>query len=357
MTLGNVQLGSRENNLNAIRLVAATSVTFGHSFVMLSGSGKSHPTLFGLDTGWFGFLAVAVFFALSGILITRSFLAKAEWLPFLEARILRIFPGLIFANVVTAIIVSQVLLGQGFSALVSLENWKYVYDATVFRLTDYSGVFKAMPVASANGSLWTLPIEFRHYLFVLALGVVGCLKRRTWFVGLMVFLFLVAAFRMDVIFDQLFPLFFDISSYDSAYLSLPLSFCIGMFACLYAEKFILNIPVAIAALVFSIAFGGWLGIVVAFAYAAIVFGFHTKVYVPRLNFRNDISYGVYVLSWPVQQMLIYTKLATSPWAVFVGTMLIVVPLAYISWRFIEKPSLRLKGKLKAFFQQKFSRIN
>lgn len=357
MTLGNVQLGSRENNLNAIRLVAATSVTFGHSFVMLSGSGKSHPTLFGLDTGWFGFLAVAVFFALSGILITRSFLAKAEWWPFLEARILRIFPGLIFANVVTIILVSQVMLGQGWEAFINSVNWRYFIDATSFQVSDYSGVLKGMPVEKPNGSLWTLSVEFRHYLFVLALGIFGFLRRRVLFSVLAFALLLIAGLQINILFHQLFPLFFQISRYESAYLSLPLSFCIGMLACLYSEKFILNIPAAIVGLAISLIFGNWILLTVAFAYAAIVFGFHTRLYIPKFNFRNDISYGVYVLSWPVQQMLINMKIATQPFTVFVGTMLIVTPLAFFSWRFIEKPSLRLKGKLNAFFQQKFSKIN
>jgi peptidoglycan/LPS O-acetylase OafA/YrhL len=56
----------------------------------------------------------------------------------------------------------------------------------------------------------------------------------------------------------------------------------------------------------------------------------------------DISYGVYLWSFPISQVLVAAKYATSPWANSIVTLLVVVPIAMTSWVFVERPALRLK---------------
>ena len=57
---------------------------------------------------------------------------------------------------------------------------------------------------------------------------------------------------------------------------------------------------------------------------------------------GDMSYGVYIYSFPLQQILIALLPNITPLQLMLLTIVMVLPIAYASWRFIEKPSLSLK---------------
>ena len=62
--------------------------------------------------------------------------------------------------------------------------------------------------------------------------------------------------------------------------------------------------------------------------------------------RTDLSYGVYIYAYPVQQLLVL--LGTASWGVAVNSLLVVLltlPLALLSWTLVEKPALRAKAWL------------
>jgi peptidoglycan/LPS O-acetylase OafA/YrhL len=67
----------------------------------------------------------------------------------------------------------------------------------------------------------------------------------------------------------------------------------------------------------------------------------------RLNLRTDLSYGVYIYAWPVQQFLIICGLAfLNPFVFAIVAALATVPLAALSWFVVEKPALALKSRLQ-----------
>jgi peptidoglycan/LPS O-acetylase OafA/YrhL len=77
------------------------------------------------------------------------------------------------------------------------------------------------------------------------------------------------------------------------------------------------------------------------AYALVAIGSHIKS--KKLRLENDISYGMYIYAFPVQQVLAMVGLAWLNPAVFALTAAaFTAPLAYASWMFIEKPALRFK---------------
>ena len=57
---------------------------------------------------------------------------------------------------------------------------------------------------------------------------------------------------------------------------------------------------------------------------------------------GDMSYGVYIYSFPLQQILIAILPNITPVQLMCLTMVSVLPIAYVSWRYIEKPALSLK---------------
>ena len=80
-----------------------------------------------------------------------------------------------------------------------------------------------------------------------------------------------------------------------------------------------------------------------FAYLLMVVGGALRH--PAFRFRTDVSYGVYIYAFPVQQLLVIAGLGTlgvAPFALL--ALACTLPLAWLSWTLIEKPALRLKRR-------------
>jgi len=62
--------------------------------------------------------------------------------------------------------------------------------------------------------------------------------------------------------------------------------------------------------------------------------------------RLDLSYGVYLYAWPVQNLLVYYfGHSLNVWAVIALVFVITPALAIFSWYFVEGPFLIKKAKL------------
>jgi peptidoglycan/LPS O-acetylase OafA/YrhL len=89
-------------------------------------------------------------------------------------------------------------------------------------------------------------------------------------------------------------------------------------------------------------FGGaeW-AMIVAGSYLLFAVALSTR-FVPRVAGRRvDVSYGVYLFGFPIQQLLIAkTHDTLGPPVLFVASMALACGLAYASWILVESPSLR-----------------
>lgn len=86
-------------------------------------------------------------------------------------------------------------------------------------------------------------------------------------------------------------------------------------------------------------------LVAALPIAYLLISVSALVKTPALRLRNDISYGVYIYAFPVQQILAGIGIGAAgvlPYALL--TIALTVPLAAASWYFIEKPALRWKRR-------------
>jgi len=62
---------------------------------------------------------------------------------------------------------------------------------------------------------------------------------------------------------------------------------------------------------------------------------------PRLIQRHDISYGVYIYAFPMQQLLVLTGIQDRGLVVYdIVALACTVPLATASWLLIERPAMR-----------------
>jgi len=81
---------------------------------------------------------------------------------------------------------------------------------------------------------------------------------------------------------------------------------------------------------------------VAACYLVLWAGFNHPVRSAAWCDKTDLSYGVYLFAFPIQQAVAYAGTA-SPMMLFAITAPVVLGIAFLSWTFVEKPFLKLKS--------------
>jgi len=75
-------------------------------------------------------------------------------------------------------------------------------------------------------------------------------------------------------------------------------------------------------------------------YMVVSFGLLSLPGLRQAGRFGDISYGLYLYAFPVQQLLLYLRPGIP--APILICALITLPLAFLSWHFVEKQALRIK---------------
>jgi peptidoglycan/LPS O-acetylase OafA/YrhL len=333
--------------MDVLRLAAATLVIVAHSYNLT----VNEEPLRRFGGPEFGDIAVAVFFAISGFLVTASWMSDSRLRSFLLRRALRILPGLwvvLFLTVAFGLVVTALPVT---SYLTSLDTWRYPFERAIVYSTRPSlpGVFTSNPYGSAvNGSLWTLPVEVTAYGATLLLGVTGLLARRRELV-------LAATVVLVVVQETILP---DASSLDVTgvgsvlhwLVHFGLYYAAGALLFLYRERIRLSLLAAAAALVLWVASFDTgvttLAGQVLLPYVVLVLGYRAPELVDRVMRRiGDLSYGTYIYAFPVQQAIIHYQLDISPPRLIAITVPITYACAFASWRLVERPALRLRRRL------------
>jgi peptidoglycan/LPS O-acetylase OafA/YrhL len=323
-------------NLTAVRIFLASIVTLSHCYPL---TGTREPLAAYAKNISGGEIGVIGFFFISGYLVTQSYQRDSIFFHFLYNRFLRIWPAFIvalFSGIFLASFANQATPGVFFN-----EAKKYFSESLLIingvRVT-IPQVFNDLPNPAINGSLWTLPSEVRLYLFVAILGVSGILlKRRTLnLVLLCVFTFLFLNSEK----------FLEIWKSANALVIFPVvAFLLGMGACMNVGEngrkriALLLYGLAILSLVF-----GEMRMSYTFIICCVVFyvGFCPTSF--HLPCKHDISYGIDIYSFPIQQFIIWKSGIRSPLFLFLTAFPIICLLSFLSWKFVEKPFLNLKFK-------------
>lgn len=280
-----------------------------------------------------------MFFAISGYLVTRSWVRHESFVAYAEARLLRIYPALILAVVLT-LILGLVLTDAESGFITSRQTVEYAIGNASLMDLRYTlpGVFEDNPSNGVNGSLWTLPVELRMYGLVALAGLLGVLRRTL--------LFNLVAAGIVVLYLAWpgSPLLADPVHARAAvfFLAGAALFVNRGWAPLTGLGFVL---LAAAATLAGLTGAYDLVFATAFSYGILWFGFTDRIRVPNLAAHGDLSYGTYLYAFPVTQVWIQILQSVSPWVVFVLSLAIVLPLAWVSWHLVEQNALRLKGRL------------
>jgi peptidoglycan/LPS O-acetylase OafA/YrhL len=86
-----------------------------------------------------------------------------------------------------------------------------------------------------------------------------------------------------------------------------------------------------------------------FAYSLVVVAYHPQLRWRAFNRLGDYSYGLYIFSFPIQQILIAklgSPVASSPILVLTMAFPLTLALAAMSWHLVERPMLRFKSPFR-----------
>ncbi|UPG86533.1 acyltransferase [Luteibacter aegosomatis] len=329
-------LAKREDNFLLLRVVAAVLVIYGHSFYLAPhGSAKEVFTA----SGWgiySGAIAVDMFFVISGFMVAGSFIRQPDLWEFMKARLLRILPGYL-----ACLLIISMVMGALFTSLPLKEYfrdpdvWAYVRKNLHFSSDmrfSLPGVFATHPHDAVNGSLWTLPAEFRMYVFVAVLGSLGILARR-WLVASVILGLLITG----ICCPWNLPLHPD-------WIRLGGYFSLGILIFTFKDEIRISSAGLLSA-IFAVYLCRGLdayGFVFAIALCYFCFWFAYIPRLPRMDAWGDPSYAIYLWGWPIQQMFVHFFPELPSLANFALSSCTAIIFGYLSWYLIEKPCLRLK---------------
>jgi peptidoglycan/LPS O-acetylase OafA/YrhL len=338
-----------KNNFEFLRLIFAVFVLVTHSYEL---AGQSFFDFLFAHTDFqvgFSYIGVRGFFVISGYLIFQSLLRSKDVLDYFWKRILRIFPGLLVVLVITVLLGAVVYEGAAGGYWTSAKMWSYIPNNLLLYPFQPAipGVFESNVYPKViNGSLWTICYEFTCYLglamlFLVRKAVPGIMK---W---LLLAMFLFVGVFSILYPDELYHYSIFINGRDLFELS---SYFLGgtLLAAFRYERFKWldwATVISVVVLVISVLLGQFLhGFHYLFLPLVVIgFGIRSTPILRDIGHKvGDLSYGIYIYGFLVQQTLMhFFKLDYL--SLFFATVPITLILGYASWHLVEKRALKLKN--------------
>ncbi|WP_170150309.1 acyltransferase family protein [Maricaulis maris] len=344
---GHGRLDEKANNFTAMRILFALIVLYGHALMIPLG--LPYVGVWATSVDFIVQCALDGFFILSGYMITASAMKSRDIARYVGARFFRIFPGLI-----ATVLLLWLVVGPLFTSLPAGEYWSQSQTllfplkliSQVDPMAGLPGVFEASPMGeNMNGPLWTIRYELMAYLGVGVLMVFGLYRKNAqvlvWTALTLVFGMLVETFGYRGIGEETIG---TLARFAPA-------FMIG--AAFHAGRKFLRLTPAFAGLAILAALVtqhlpiGWMMLDIALAASYLLLGYARIPGQTGERVRNveDVSYGIYILHWPIGMM----AFALLPGLSTTMLALVMLPLAVLAgWGLrviVEKPALALRARL------------
>lgn len=340
-----VAICTHQNGFNLVRLVCALAVVVFHAATLHPTAPSRDPisTLLAPHSD-LGALAVGIFFVISGMFVSRSWMSDPHLGRFFVRRVARIVPGLCACLLVSTIVAVTFFSQPGWRGLLEAAPWRYIAGNAILHGLQYNipsaelalpGVFDGQHL---NGPLWTLYWEGRMYVMVALVGTAAMLPLRTWMRGAALFLLAAA---------NLFP---DVASGYIWEVRMWSLFLIGILLQTMAPG--LRIGARHVACAFVLVLLNWtrsasltpspvtwFGIALLVIVLALAVGGARVRWTAHIQ-RHDYSYGIYIWHWPLILMLRVVLPPLDAVAFCAVSMLTVIPMAILSWHVVEYPALR-----------------
>lgn len=328
------------NNFDLLRLLFAATVALVHAS-QLSGFAALAPIGAALSSA----VAVKAFFVVSGFLIFMSFERSTSLRSYAQKRVRRIYPAyftVVVACAVGLFAVSSKTAAEYFGG----DWWRYLVANLAFLnfvQPTLPGVFEGNAMAAVNGALWTLKIEAMFYVSVPLFVFLMRRRRVLPVLALTYFASAIYALLLDRIAQQSGAgIYAELARQLPGQLSYFMAGAFFYYFLPSFEKYAGYFLAAGAALLIADQQMP-LPLIEPFALASVVVFFGLFVYMGNFGRYGDFSYGVYIVHFPIIQLLLQSgSFAERPWSflalVIVGTGLAAV----LMWHLVEKRFL-LRG--------------
>ena len=352
---------SRRNNFDFLRFLFASLVMVNHGYLLLQYHEHPEPLSWAMDGRTnFGVWSVACFFSISGFLISQSWERSRGVGDFLRKRVPADLPRVDRQPPLLCLLVAPFSRANHQLHLQDPATRQYFLPLALHPApVGLPGVFLCNPFPVwVNGSLWTIPWEFVCYLMVAALGLAGAFRSRP--VTLALFMALLAynlgpGHPHNISWGDRtvnVPYFGNVM----ALFGLAAPYLGGVLLYLYRDVVPRSRALAVGALAALVLLAWWPPLSLCWPLAYPIFNCYLLFYVAyssRLALhdfgrRGDLSYGVYLYGFPIQQTLIqhiqHMGYALTPLTLSLTAWPLACFFAMLSWRCIEKPFLKLKAK-------------
>lgn len=327
---------SKSDNIDFMKYIAAIMVIIGHSFVIASKNLSVISSFLNNHIG-FGAIGVAIFFFLSGFLVTRSMIQKKTASEYFGTRVRKIIPPLFVVIPITAFVLGPCVTALPIKEYFSTSGtYKYLLNIVLIRQHFLPGVFEGNPYPGVvNGSLWTLLFEFLCYMATFAAYKLKLLRKGSILIP-------IPAVIIGVIILFAAASKFGISyGYLGAIVRPCICYYMGMILFFYYEYW-LNFKMLAVSVALT-----FIGILTHSAYIFMIFvipililniGWGIPVSVnPKLASLGKYSYGIYLVAFPIQQLLVFIWEVTSPFANSIVTIILSTFLGKLIYKYIELP--------------------
>ena len=298
------------------------------------------------------FFGLPAFFFLSGLLVSHSLFNSRSWKNFMWKRIVRVYPAAICSILLCAFILGPVVTS------IPLQDY-FLSPSLFFIVTSCSlvhmhftlpGVFENSILGpSVNASLWTISLELKLYLFLL-LGSLVKIPGRRYLLMILIALLIISGNIFPQKAGEFFEQFTGRQFNPYVHTTFPCLFLIGVLCTVYKKKIIIRnywVLLIVAGWIVSHLLSVYSVAAFVILPAFVLLAAVTKVnLLKKITPSADLSYGIYVFAFPVQQLIANYLHPADPPTMFVLSVCLVLPFALFSWYGVEKRALKWKGLVK-----------
>lgn len=328
---------AKSNSFTLMSVILSLLIIYFHCYVLFYGPMSPQADIFshifrGENTGS---IVVATFCVISGFMITSSIQRSKNIKEYLKKRVKKIFPAYILVLIISALVIAPIV------SSISLKSYylnpslytNYVIDnLLLFKNSVYSigDVFINNPYPSAiNGTIWYIKHQFSCYLYMIPLFIIFLKSKdnrkyeyKYFFIIILILIIMsysgsfVSVFRIIKQKLGYIGVFNEIESL----VRIIYYFSAGVFINIYKDKIMYDKKnVLFALLILILTFRTKL-----FTYFCLILLPYFIIYLGSLKSKIkvvDISYYIFLVGFPVQQVLIHYLTNEINFIIYIGLSL------------------------------------
>ena len=335
------------SNFNALRIFAVLIVIYGNGFIL---SGGIAP---GLWSEPFAFIGRHLLFAISGFLLAGSWQRDADWRRYIVRRALRLLPGLTACVLFTVLVIGPLATHLSLQFyLLNGQTFRYLGNILLLQQRTLPLVFEGQQWSgSVNPMLWTL---LAGTMLAACVPIAASLVRRSRPAVL-----LAVSLGLGEL-GQFLATFPDSRWFQFLHLDIRLvlaeaPFFFGAMSWHYLDHDIrtpFRADLAMLCFMANWFVASWWSdwalplLWITIPYMVACFGRQSA---PLLRRLPNVSYGMYLTAFPVQQLIV-SRLPQLPHPIVACTLTAGL-LGSVSWFLVERPALDYGRARQLFARQ------